>query len=184
MSKDSIDWHLVELKSSTPINLLKNAWDYHLPMVENDEEPLQNQNLPEILRILQDHLESFLQKMPMVWPLPVSFGVPYIRNLRGLSHIPSRKHFIGGTFLDLYLSQTDPLNHFYHSCSDPILYDQGDTCLYNFHYFPTTGILFYEKLFLTQVDSKFYLENEARWSVIYPSPRIRGIQKRSINRSK
>ena len=52
MSEDSIDWHLVELKSSTPINLLKNAWDYHLPMMEDDEEPLENQNLPEILSIL------------------------------------------------------------------------------------------------------------------------------------
>ena len=162
-----------------PIHLLKNAWNYHLPM-KSDEEPL-NQNLPEILRILQEHLESFLQKMPMVWPLPVSFGVPYVGNLRGLSHIQSRKHFIGRTFLDLYLSQTDSLNHFYHSCSDPILYDQGDTCLHNSHYFPTTGILFYKKLFLIRVDSKFYLDNEARWSIIYPTPKIRGIRKRSIN---
>ena len=151
MSQDSIDWHLVESKSSTPINLLKKAWNYHLLMVESDEEPqlLVNLGFPEILRILQEHLNEFLQKTPMVWPLPVSFSVPYVRNLRGSNYIPSRKHFIGGTFLNLYLSRTEPSNHFYHSCSDPILYDRRDTCPHNSHYFSTTGILFYKKSLLT-----------------------------------
>ena len=125
MSKDSIDWHLVESKSSMPINLLRQACDYYLPMVEHGEEPQTSMNpeLPEILEILQEKIDLFLQRTPMVWPLPVSFGVPYVGNLRGLNHIPSRKHFIGGTFLDLFLSQTQPSNHFYHSYSAPILFD-------------------------------------------------------------
>ena len=122
MSKDFINWHLVESKSSTLLSLLKEAWRYQLSVEDSNEAeeanlPSMNPDLPESLVVIQKHLTKFLQPMLMVWPLPVSFGIPYIGDLRGLNHIQSRKHFIGRTFFNLLLSHMSYYIHQYAPCS-------------------------------------------------------------------
>ena len=127
MSKDYINWHLVELKSSTPLSLLKEAWRYQLLVEDSDEAeevnlPLMNLDLLKTLKVIQKHLIKFLQLMPIVWPLLVFFSIPYVRDLRSLNHIQSRKHFISRTFLDLLLSHISYYVHQYAPCSSPFLY--------------------------------------------------------------
>ena len=85
----------------------------------------------------------------MVWPLPVSFDIPYVRDLRGLNHIQSRKHFIGGTFFNVLLSHTSHYVHQYAPCSIPFLYDEEGSHLEYCHYLPNLDIITYEEQFLT-----------------------------------
>lgn len=84
-----------------------------------------------------------------------------------LNHILSRKHFIDGTFLDLLLSHMSVYVHQDASCSSPFLYKEEGSQMENYHYYSTTGISTYKKYFLEWVDSKFYLDNEAKWMIIY-----------------
>ena len=118
MSKDFINWHLVELRSSTPLSLLQEVWRYQLPVEDSDKReevnlPSTNLDLPETLIAIQKHLTEFLQPTLIVWPLLVSFSIPYIEDLRGLNYIQSRQHFIGRNFFDLLLSHTSYYVHQY-----------------------------------------------------------------------
>ena len=172
MSKDFIDWHLVESKSSTLLSLLKEAWRYQLPVEDSNKAeeanpPLMNPDLPETLIVMQKYLTKFLQPTPMEWPLLVSFGIPYVRDLRGLNHMQSRKHFIGETFLDLLLSH---MSYYIHQYAP---YNEEGSHIENYHYLADLSIIVYQNHFLKQIDSKFYLDNEAKWSLIYLEPRNR-----------
>ena len=142
-----------------------------------------NLDLPETLKVIQKHLTKFLQPTSMVWPLPVSFSVPYIRDLRGLNHIQSRKHFIDRTLFDLLLSHMSYYVHQYAPCSSPFLYDEGSH-MENCHYLSNLDIIINEEQFLKQIDSKCYLDNKAKWSLIYPKSRNRDQHKRLANKTK
>ena len=189
MSEDYINWHLIELNSSTPLSLLKEAWRYQLPVEDSNETeevnlPLTILDLLETLIVMQKHLTEFLQLMLMMWPLLMSFSVPYVGDLRGLNHIQSRKHFISGTFFDLLLSHTSYYVHHYTPCSSPFLYDEEGSHMENCNYLSNLGIVINEEQFLTQVDSKFYLDNKTKWSLIYLGPRNRDQHKWSANWAK
>ena len=158
-------------------------------MEESDEVkevnlPLMNPGLLETLVVMQKHLTKSLQPTPMVWPLLVSFSILYIGNLGGLNHIQSRKHFIGRTFFHLLLSHMSYYVHQYTPCSNPFLYDEEGSHMENCHYLPHLGIITHEEQFLRQVDSKFYLDNEVKWNIIYPEPRNRDQCKQLANRIK
>ena len=126
---------------------------YQLPMEDSNKAeevnlPSTNLDLLEILKVIQKHLTKFLQLTQIVWPLPVSFGIPYIGDLKGLNHIQSRKHFIGRTFFDLLLSHTSYYVHQYASYFIPLLYDKKGSLMENRHYLPNNGIIMNKEQFL------------------------------------